>query len=82
MVMEYVEHDLKYILELQKAKKVCRRGCGGDRALRRGCGERALSKAYSSLREATCALPRGGLLWGALPESCVSCRALLIILDG
>jgi hypothetical protein len=24
MVMEYVEHDLKYILELQKAKKVCR----------------------------------------------------------
>jgi hypothetical protein len=25
MVMEYVEHDLKYILELQQAKKVCAR---------------------------------------------------------
>jgi hypothetical protein len=22
MVMEYVEHDLKYVMELQKAKKV------------------------------------------------------------
>lgn len=26
MVMEYVEHDLKYVMELQKAKKVTEAG--------------------------------------------------------